>query len=58
VLELLLQTNYTRLISMNEIETIATRTYGDDWVKVVNNWKKIPDKNGLQQQELKAVNAE
>jgi hypothetical protein len=58
VLELLLQTNYTRLISMNEIETIATRTYGDDWVNVVNNWKRIPDKNGLQQQELKAVNAE
>ena len=57
ILELLLKSNYTGVISMVEIDEIARDLYGREWIKVVNNWKQIPENNVLQQQELEAANS-
>ena len=56
VLELLLKSNYAKIISMAEIDEIARNLYGRNWIKVVNNWKQLPEQNVLQQQELEAAN--
>lgn len=57
VLEMLLKSNYTPVISMIEIDKIARNLYGEDWVEVVNNWKRLPDTNVLQQEKPEVVNS-
>lgn len=55
VLELLLKSDYANIISMAEIDEIARNLYGHDWIKLVRNWKQVPDAEVIQQQELEAV---
>lgn len=57
LLELLLQSNYMSFISPRELDEIARRIYGPDWRNAVVDWKKIPEKNALQQQEPEPATA-
>jgi hypothetical protein len=57
LLQLLVQQDYFNHISRDEVDKIATNIYGRDWEINLNNWKKEPDANALQRQELEAANA-
>ncbi|MEO7308605.1 MAG: hypothetical protein ABIR78_14135 [Ferruginibacter sp.] len=57
ILEQLQQSNDGSLISMQELDQIARPIYGADWVNLVKDWKKIPDKAKLEKQELEATEA-
>jgi len=51
VLELLLNMKYETAISMEEMDEIARPVYGDDWIRAIGNWKKIPDQEQLKKWE-------
>src|SRR4030095_3911361 len=51
LLEILLETKYTKFISLEEIDEIAMNIYGPDWNKIVNNWKKV-NQNEMQHEEV------
>lgn len=55
ILEVLLQTQHESIIPMEEISDIANNIYGPDWLNLINNWKKAPDRDVLKQQELEAA---
>jgi hypothetical protein len=55
LLEALLQTNHSSIITIEELHGIAQNVYGHDWKNIISNWKKIPDKNALKQQEMEAA---
>jgi hypothetical protein len=57
ILEQLVLNNEGNLISMQELDGIARPIYGSDWVNLVKDWKKIPDKTKLEKQEQEAVEA-
>ncbi len=52
LLELLLPTNHTNFISREELDEIGQNIYGENWKNLVYDWKKIPHKNILIEQEV------
>ena len=55
ILDQLLQSNDGNHISTQELDEIARPIYGPDWINIVKDWKKIPDKAKLEKQELEAA---
>jgi len=51
VMELLLNMKYETAISMEEMDEIARPVYGDDWIRAIGNWKKIPDQEQIKKWE-------
>ncbi|MBK7433766.1 MAG: hypothetical protein IPI66_07585 [Chitinophagaceae bacterium] len=51
ILELLLNMKYETAISMEEMDEIARPVYGEDWIRAVGNWKKVPDREQMKRWE-------
>lgn len=55
ILDQLLQNSHEKIIPVQELDQIGRSIYGPDWISIVKDWKKIPDKTKLQKQEMEAA---
>jgi hypothetical protein len=55
LLELLLKSNHNKVISLDEIDGVGRKLFGEEWMKDVLSWKQTPDQNALKQKEVESA---